>query len=304
MATNNNVNTGLPSNITYGSGGYTQQVNASGVSINAKDIDNDGLFDQASISTRVNGVAVTDNYDLTDVDQFNAFAAVVSGAGVGVGADAAGNEVLVSLRAEQQALLSSVAGEARLIMVGGPSVSDAKLQSQWASFVSTGGFSEVDINALVQAVLRESYMESMQDLRFYAEKVSFYNNLKKEIRGELDTLREGLTTAASAGASKPEDPLGTTLLSNNFDGSLGIDPDTGKPVSVGSSSQSITTTGELEDQIKKLEERLNSVGDDAQLANVDLQNMLQKQQQTLQMMSNISKMLHDTAMSIIRKIGG
>lgn len=304
MATNNNVNTGIPSNNTYYSGGYSQQVNAAGVSIKAVDIDNDGLFDSASISTRVNGVAVTDNYDLTNVDQFNAFAAVVSGAGVGVGADAAGNEVLVSLRAEQQALLSSVAGEARLIMVGGPSVSDAKLQSQWARFVSSGQFSEVDINALVQAVLRESYMESMQDLRFYAEKVSFYNNLKKEIRGELDTLREALTAAASGGASKPEDPLGTTLLSNNFDGSLGIDPDTGRPVSVGSSSQSITTKGELEDQIKKLEERLNSVGDDAQLANVDLQNMLQKQQQTLQMMSNISKMLHDTAMSIIRKIGG
>jgi hypothetical protein len=53
-----------------------------------------------------------------------------------------------------------------------------------------------------------------------------------------------------------------------------------------------------------LEQQLNSVGDDAQLANVDLQNMLQKQQQTLQMMSNISKVLHDTAMAVVRKIRG
>ncbi|MCK5688261.1 hypothetical protein KAI87_03270 [Myxococcota bacterium] len=65
----------------------------------------------------------------------------------------------------------------------------------------------------------------------------------------------------------------------------------------------ITTKGELENYIQGLEEQLNSVGDDAQLANVDLQNMLQKQQQTMQQMSNISKMLHDTAMAIIRKIG-
>jgi hypothetical protein len=36
---------------------------------------------------------------------------------------------------------------------------------------------------------------------------------------------------------------------------------------------------------------------------VDLQNILQKQQQTLQMMSNVSKMLYDTAMSVIRKMG-
>jgi hypothetical protein len=63
------------------------------------------------------------------------------------------------------------------------------------------------------------------------------------------------------------------------------------------------TKEDLETYIKNTEEQLNSVGDDAQLANVDLQNMLQKQQQTLQMMSNISKMLHDTAMAVIRKVG-
>jgi uncharacterized protein involved in type VI secretion and phage assembly len=52
-----------------------------------------------------------------------------------------------------------------------------------------------------------------------------------------------------------------------------------------------------------LEQKLSSVGDDAQLANIDLQNKLQQQQQTLQTLSNVSKMFHDTAMSIIRKIG-
>jgi hypothetical protein len=46
------------------------------------------------------------------------------------------------------------------------------------------------------------------------------------------------------------------------------------------------------------------MGEDAQLANVDLQNMLQKQQQTLMMMSNIGKTLSDTNMAAIRKIGG
>jgi hypothetical protein len=60
----------------------------------------------------------------------------------------------------------------------------------------------------------------------------------------------------------------------------------------------------LASEIARWEEKLNTVGDDAQLANVDLQNILQKQQQALQMMSNISKMIHDTAMSVIRKIGG
>ena len=52
-----------------------------------------------------------------------------------------------------------------------------------------------------------------------------------------------------------------------------------------------------------MEAALATVGEDAQLANIDLQNQLQKQQQTLQTMSNVSKMLHDTAMAVVRKIG-
>ena len=59
----------------------------------------------------------------------------------------------------------------------------------------------------------------------------------------------------------------------------------------------------LNDVTKTMEQRLATVGDDAQLVNIDLQNMLQKQQQVLQLMSNVSKMLHDTAMAVVRKIG-
>lgn len=65
----------------------------------------------------------------------------------------------------------------------------------------------------------------------------------------------------------------------------------------------IKSTDPLEDLLSKWEEELQSVDDDAQLANTDLQNTLQKQQQLMQTVSNISKMLHDTAMAVIRKIG-
>ena len=47
---------------------------------------------------------------------------------------------------------------------------------------------------------------------------------------------------------------------------------------------------------------LQTVGEDAQLATVDLQNVLQKQQQQQQQMSNISKMLHDAAMAMIQNM--
>jgi len=60
---------------------------------------------------------------------------------------------------------------------------------------------------------------------------------------------------------------------------------------------------QLEDYIDDLKQQLSTVGDDAQLANIDLQNMLQKQQQTLQTLSSVSKALHDTALAVVRKIG-
>jgi uncharacterized protein involved in exopolysaccharide biosynthesis len=88
-------------------------------------------------------------------------------------------------------------------------------------------------------------------LRDCAEKVKYFDEMKKQIRAEISRIRES-----------------------------------------------------TEIYISSLEKELNAIGDDAQLVNIDMQNMLQKQQQTLQMMSSISKMLYDTAMAVIRKIGG
>jgi len=59
----------------------------------------------------------------------------------------------------------------------------------------------------------------------------------------------------------------------------------------------------LDTGIEVFEEKLQSLGDDAQLETMDLQNLLQKQQQSLDAISNDSKILHDTAMAVIRKLG-
>jgi predicted ribosomally synthesized peptide with nif11-like leader len=44
------------------------------------------------------------------------------------------------------------------------------------------GDGAIDPNALVQWVLRESYMESTEDLASYAEKVKYFNQVKKTLR--------------------------------------------------------------------------------------------------------------------------
>ncbi len=109
---------------------------------------------------------------------------------------------------------------------------------------------KIDIMDLINHVLSEAYEEASRDLQYYAQKVKFSNDIKRQIRDDLSRTRKTLEKYSTS-----------------------------------------------------VEASLSSIGDDAQLANIDLQNALQKLQHTLQLMSNVSKMLHDTAMAVIRKIG-
>ena len=59
----------------------------------------------------------------------------------------------------------------------------------------------------------------------------------------------------------------------------------------------------LQTGLEVLDEKLATVGDDAQLANIDLQNVLQKQQQALQTLSNVMKSMQDTQLATISRIG-
>ncbi len=72
----------------------------------------------------------------------------------------------------------------------------------------------------------------------------------------------------------------------------------GQPVSP---TRSVNPSGP---NVRITELDLSGVGDDAQLANIDLQNVLQKQQQMVQLLPNVPKLLYDTAMAVVRKIGG
>lgn len=170
-----------------------------------------------------------------------------------------------------------------------------------------------DPNALIQEVLRESYLQTTEDLRSYAEKVRYFNQQKKAVRDYLNALRESKTNVISAARAQ-----GTNLCSGDKKDVTALQeiiakaahPYETEPIAYELClpnrvpSEGVRSLADFEDDIARWEAKLNSIGDDAQLANVDLQNILQKQQQTLQMMSNISKMLFDTAMSVIRKMGG
>ena len=187
--------------------------------------------------------------------------------------------------------------------------------SRWADFLSdaASGGVPVDPNELVQYVLRESYLQTTEDLRLYAEKVKYYNEAKKAVREYLGALRDFHVAVCRSARDRGidirrADEDDRSKLAEIF--KEHTRPYDARDVACELSipdrvpAESVSDFEQLEAEMKTWEEKLNSIGDDAQLANVDLQNMLQKQQQTLQMMSNISKMLHDTSMSVIRKLGG
>ena len=131
------------------------------------------------------------------------------------------------------------------------------------------------------------------------------DNAEHQLQQSQDKLADTLAYMEGNGTLSPcdtghLDKSGSALTDANGDGQ----GDAGQDDAGGGGTEGRLPTKEsLDEYIQELEEELETAGGDAQLANMDLQNALQQEQQTLQMMSNISKMLHDTAMSIIRKIG-
>ncbi len=59
---------------------------------------------------------------------------------------------------------------------------------------------------------------------------------------------------------------------------------------------------DIKDYLKYLEDKLSALEEDAQLENIDIPSLVKKQQQTIQMAINLSKLLHDTALAVVRKM--
>jgi hypothetical protein len=173
--------------------------------------------------------------------------------------------------------------------------------------------SAVDPTALVQQVLRESYLQTIEDLRLYAEKVRYLNESKKALRAYLSALRRFKANVISAGREAgvdlcrgdKKDLAAIAKLFRRYAHAYEVgEVEHGLCIPARVPVASVDNIVLLDATIVRWEARLASMGDDAQLANIDLQNVLQQQQQMLQMLSNVSKMVHETAMAIIRKIGG
>ncbi len=237
------------------------------------------------------------------------------------------------------------------------------VSTKFSSFLATCAADGIPTNVydIIQWVLREAYMEGLEDLVYRRDKVMLANKAKAVIRKEMAAARaekSRLTTEATklvkeAMTNYPaereaaikkiwedvDEKYGTgswipkTIKETEANNALlewerTHRPDGGNvskwidekldeitnvkqyaldmnhnPPQMVETDKTCTTKEALDDYIKDLENKISSIGDDAQLSNVDLQALLEKQQELIKTLSNLGKLLHDTALAIIRKIG-
>ena len=183
------------------------------------------------------------------------------------------------------------------------SAATAVLQSRWGEHIAKMNVDGwMDVNQLIQWVMREAYINNTEDLRGYAYRVKYFTDLKRAIREELVKARNFQREHQVLESGQVR--MNESYTKRKFNTVPEVDPRTGAMTVRSPETGEITQDPRgMDEYIKELEQLLNTVGDDAQLAQVDLQNVTQKQQQTLQTLSNLSKVLHETSMAIIRKIG-
>ena len=153
---------------------------------------------------------------------------------------------------------------------------------------------EDGIAAFSQHGLRESVVPDLQGIVVLCN--IEIDKKTQQIDAELEMIKQWLEIISEKQNNETYDVSGrlasTTESSTQYNQS-DLDFITRKLISI---DQQVKA---LDKGIIVLKQKLSSTGDDAQLANIDLQNALQKQQQTLQTISNVSKMQYDTLKSII-----
>lgn len=179
----------------------------------------------------------------------------------------------------------------------------AALQSRWASWSErTQAPVIMDPNEMTQWVMRQSYIDNSADMRSYAMKLQFQTSLKATIRDELTRARQARSDLSKGSESKDK-ALSAPYSRKRIRKDADMGPDGVWRVRAPEDDGEIVDVDALNDYIRDLETALSTSSDDMQIAQLELQGMTQRQQQVLNALSNLSKVLHETSMSILRKIG-
>ena len=171
----------------------------------------------------------------------------------------------------------------------------ADAMRQWEEVVremAKGGVNQAlaaDIHRLVQFILRESYREQMEDLKFYAEKVRYFNKVKALVRNHIKEMRN---TLAKMDNRTAKEVRVLTCLPTRY-GYL-----TSDSLRL-ATAQVQMTKAELALSIKELEEMINWFHDEINRTNDEMRAICEALNQLMNTIKNILEKTFDTQLRIM-----
>lgn len=177
------------------------------------------------------------------------------------------NNVTADAPANSQNLSASVRDST---YSGGSAVSSDGNTSSVAGLSGTNGTVGLTANEIMMLVMLIATDEVNKEMQDMSKQLLTITNHKADLRSQLNDATEAMN-------------------------------------GMNSSASSNTTEGQqysnAKTEVSNLQNQLDTAGDDTQMMQLRLQNLMQQQQQLIQGVSSMSKSLNDTSMSILRHIG-
>lgn len=165
-----------------------------------------------------------------------------------------------------------------------------KVDAAWRAALDKS--KDLNVDTAVKSAAQEARAEAERNVQAARKKAKALQMLKGEVKDELAKTRR-----MPAESRKRKGPK---MIINRKTFELAqMEPPrvTVKPGEV------LTTQAQVADYVKELQDRSKTVGDDIALARTEHQNALQKQQKVIGQLSATSKRMHDTARSVMRRLG-
>ncbi len=145
-----------------------------------------------------------------------------------------------------------------------------------------------DGNMLTNQSVLAAYAGVNDDLMGFANKVNNNNNAKSTLRENVSMLQDEVTNWPEGVETQD---ITYTELTQNADGSF-TEKEVTKPM----------TKAEVQNLIDSMNSQKDTISEMSQMDMLNLQNAMNQQSQLMQTLSNIMKVMHDTAKSIIQNL--
>ena len=149
---------------------------------------------------------------------------------------------------------------------------------------------EVDVPSLVKYVMREAYSEENEGLEMLGITVRFYRDLRTKLREEITKVKK-LADAVSG----EDGPLSETIRKKRFSSGPGPNGEV-----MHQEGDRVATKAAAMQYLEELEKQRETTNENAEQANLELQETLLKHQPKLRTMSDMSQKLQNVGQAAVQ----